>query len=314
MIIDKLINKIKQTNNPTVVGLDPRLDYVPEFIKEKAFSKYGETLKGASKAFYSFNKKIIDEIYDIVPAVKPQIAMYEQFGTEGIKAYIKTVKYAKEKGLIVIGDIKRSDIASTAEAYSDGHIGKVKIGNEAIEVYYEDFITLSPYLGYDSIEPYVDNCKNYERGLFILVKTSNPNSGEIQDLIVDGEKIYEKVGKLVSKWGESLIGEHGFSSIGAVVGATHPEQAQALRKLSPNTFFLVPGYGAQGATASDLACCFNENGLGAIVNSSRGIIAAFQNKKYKESFSEQQFAKAARQAALDMKEDLQKAIDKQINA
>lgn len=304
MIIDKLIDKIQQTNNPTVVGLDPRLSFIPEHIKNEAYEKYGETPKAAAEAFYMFNKEIIDATYDIIPAVKPQIAMYEQFGSCGIKSYINTIKYAKSKGLIVIGDIKRSDIASTAEAYSDGHIGRVDIESNKYEIYCEDFITLNPYLGYDSIEPYINDCNNYERGMFILVKTSNPNSGQIQDLIVDNEKIYEKVGKLTAGWGEQIMGDKGYSSIGAVVGATYPEQAQILRKIMPNTYFLVPGYGAQGASAKELSVCFNKDGLGAIVNSSRGIIAAHQNKKYKDNYSEKEFSQASRQAVLDMKADL----------
>jgi len=294
--------------NPTVVGLDPRLDFVPAFIKEEAYESWGKTPKAAAWAFLKYNKAIIDAVYDLVPAVKPQVAMYEQFGPEGIQAYIDTILYAKEKGLIVIGDIKRSDIASTAEAYADGHIGKVKVEDEAFEVYHEDSITLNPYLGYDSIEPYIKHCKDYDKGLFILVKTSNPNSGEIQDLDLGGEKLYERVGKLVSDWGKELIGKKGYSQVGAVVGATHPEQAKRLRELMPHTFFLVPGYGAQGATAKDLAVCFDKNGLGAIVNSSRGIIAAYKLDKYKKDYSEKEFALASRQAVIDMKKDLQGAF------
>lgn len=304
-MIDRLIEKIEATNNPTVVGLDPRLGFIPSFIKEKAYEIHGKTPKGAARAFYEFNKAIIDEVYDLIPAVKPQVAMYEQYGSEGIKAYIDTILYAKEKGLIVIGDIKRSDIASTAEAYADGHIGRVKVEDEVYEVYHEDSITLNPYLGYDSIEPYTKHCKEYDKGLFVLVKTSNPNSGEIQDLDLGGEKLYERVGKLVSKWGEQVMGNRGYSHICAVVGATYPEQSTRLRKIMPHTFFLVPGYGAQGATAKDLSGCFDKNGLGAIVNSSRGIIAAYKLDKYKNRFSEREFAKASREAALDMKKDLE---------
>jgi orotidine-5'-phosphate decarboxylase len=304
MIIDKLIEKIKETSNPTVVGLDPRLSYIPDFIKNEAYEKYGKTPKGAAESFFMFNKEIIDAVYDLIPAVKPQVAMYEQFGPEGIESYINTIKYAKSKGLVIIGDIKRSDIASTAEAYSDGHIGRVSVEDNTYEIYHEDFITLNPYLGYDSIEPYMDNCKNYERGMFVLVKTSNPNSGQIQDLVVDGEKLYERIGRLTASWGEGLIGQYGYSSVGAVVGATHPEQAKALREIMPKTYFLVPGYGAQGGTAKELSVCFNKDGLGAIVNSSRGIIAAHQNKKYKDNYSEKEFAQAARAAVEDMKKDL----------
>ncbi|WP_113672000.1 orotidine-5'-phosphate decarboxylase [Vallitalea guaymasensis] len=303
-MVDQLIRKIKEMDNATVVGLDPRLNFVPEYIKESSYEKYGKTLKGAADAFYNFNKEIIDNIYDLVPAVKPQVAMYEQFGVDGLKAYIDTIDYAKEKGLIVIGDIKRSDIASTALAYSNGHIGRVEVEEEAFEVYKEDFITLNPYLGYDSIEPYIGNCNEYDKGLFVLVKTSNPNSGEIQDLVVEGEKIYERVGKLVADWGEKSMGELGYSRVGAVVGATYPKQSTELRKIMPKTFFLVPGYGAQGATAEDLAGCFNKDGLGAIVNSSRGIIAAYTKEAYRNKFKDEEFGKAAREAVISMRDDL----------
>lgn len=308
MMIDRLIKQIEAKENPTVVGLDPRLELIPNFIKEKAYETWGKTPKAVAQIFYEFNKAIIDEVYDVVPAVKPQVAMYEQFGSEGIKAYVDTILYAKEKGLIIIGDIKRSDIASTAEAYANGHIGRVKVEDEAYEVYHEDSITLNPYLGYDSIEPYIKHCKDYDKGLFVLVKTSNPNSGEIQDLDIGEEKLYERVGKLVSKWGKEVMGNRGYSHIGAVVGATYPEQGRRLRELMPHTFFLVPGYGAQGATAKDLAGCFDKNGIGAIVNSSRGIIGAYKLEKYKNQFSEKEFALASRQAVVDMKKDLQEAL------
>jgi len=304
MIIDKLIEKIKETNNPTVVGLDPRTSYIPEHIKQRARDMYGATTKAVAEAFYMFNKEIIDEVADLIPAVKPQIAMYEQYGPDGLEAYIRTLEYAKEAGLIVIGDIKRSDIASTAEAYADGHIGRVDAFGQEKEVFRQDFITLNPYLGSDSITPYLKNCGKYDKGLFILVKTSNPNSGEIQDLISEGDTIYEKVGDLVSKWGEDSIGRYGFSNVGAVVGATYRAQGEALRRRMPHTFFLVPGYGAQGGTGEDVAVCFNKEGLGAIVNSSRGIIAAWQNSKYKNNYSEMEFAKASRQAVIDMRNEL----------
>ena len=308
-MIDLLIEKIEKTENPTVVGLDPRLEYIPVHLKKDAFDLYGKTPKAVARVFLDFNKAIIDAVWDIVPAVKPQIAMYEQYGVEGIQAYIDTINYAKSKNLIVIGDIKRSDITSTAESYSHGHIGRVSIEDKEYTIFNQDFITLNPYLGYDSIEPYIKDCKKYNRGLFILVKTSNSNSGQIQDLDIGGEKIYERVGKLVSEWGQDLIGERGYSSICAVVGATHPEQGAKLRGLMPHTFFLVPGYGAQGASALDLKGCFDKNGLGAIVNSSRGIIAAYKNEKYKNSFSEKEFAFAARKASLDMKADIRTILD-----
>lgn len=309
MIIDRLIEKINETGNPTVVGLDPRMSFIPEYIKKECFEKYGETPKAVAESFFMFNKEIIDATYDLIPAVKPQVAMYEMLGTDGFESYINTIKYAKEKGLVIIGDIKRGDIASTAENYSDGHIGKVKAGSREFEIYHEDFITINPYMGQDSVEPYFENCRNYEKGLFVLVKTSNKGSGQLQDLMVEGGKtLYETVGGLVSDWGNDFIGKYGYSSIGAVVGATHPEQARKLRELMPHTFFLVPGYGAQGGTAEDLSVCFDKNGLGAIVNSSRGIIAAYKKDIYKDKFSEKEFAQASRQAVLDMKADLRRCI------
>ena len=307
-MIDRLIDKIIEKQNPSVVGLDPRLEMVPQFMREEYFNEYGKTPKAVGEMFFAFNKEIIDNVYDIVPAVKPQIAMYEKYGHEGVRCYIKTNEYAKSKGLIVIGDIKRGDITSTAEAYAEGHIGEVKIEDQCYNIYSQDAITLSPYLGSDSIEPYIKHCKKYDKGLFILVKTSNPNSGEIQDLETGEGKLYEKVGKLVDKWGKTLIGKHGYSRIGAVVGATHPKQAENLRKIMPNTYFLVPGYGAQGAKAEDLKGCFNKDGLGAIINSSRGIIAAYLKESNRKKFSEKDFALAAREAAIYMKDDLQKNL------
>ncbi len=305
MIIDKLIESILKKENPSVVGLDPRVSLVPKHILNECFEKYGKTPKAVAESFYLFNKGIIDATYDIIPAVKPQVAMYEMYGTDGFESYIKTIEYAREKGLIVIGDIKRSDIASTAKAYSDGHIGIIDIEDNKYEIYKEDFITVNPYLGIDSIEPYFDNCKNNEKGLFVLVKTSNPNSGQLQDLDVGGMTLYEKVGGLVNEWGQDLMGKYNYHSIGAVVGATHPSQAEKLRKIMPNTFFLVPGYGAQGGKAEDLSVCFDKNGIGAIINSSRGIIGYYQKN---DKFSDENFADGAREAALNMKEDLKKCF------
>jgi len=308
MIIDKLIEKIKATENPTVVGLDPRLSYVPKHIKEQCFDEFGKTPKAVAEAFFLFNKELIDATFDLIPAVKPQVAMYEMLGADGIDSYIRTIKYAKEKDLVIIGDVKRGDIASTAEAYSDGHIGRIDVEGNQFEIYHEDFITLNPYLGWDSIEPYMANCKAYEKGMFVLVKTSNPNSGQLQDLDVGGKTLYQHVGALTNEWGKDLMGKYSYSSVGAVVGATHPEQARKLREIMPNTFFLVPGYGAQGGKAEDLAVCFDKDGLGAIVNSSRGIIAAHQKAEYKGKYSEKEFALAARHAVLDMKADLRRCI------
>lgn len=304
MIIDKLIDKIKITGSPIVVGLDTKLEYIPNFILEEKYAMYGYTLKAVSKAIYDFNKYVIDEIYNIVPAVKPQIAMYETYGIYGIKAYIKTIEYAKEKGLIVIGDIKRGDIESTAKAYSNAHIGKVFIKEFEYEVFKQDFVTINPYLGFDSIMPFLEDCKKYEKGLFILAKTSNINSGEIQNLLVDGKPLYEKIGNLIDKWGNELIGVNGYSEVGAVVGATHREEAKNLRKIMKKSFFLVPGYGAQGAQAEDLSVCFDKNGIGAIINSSRGIIASH----IKENINDKSFAKVCKEAVINMKNDIRRCI------
>ena len=276
-MINTLVEKIKKLNAPIVVGLDPKLQFVPEFIQKKAFEEYGETLEGAAHAILEFNKGIIDTTYDLIPAVKPQIAMYEQFGIPGLKAFKETVDYAKSKGLVVIGDIKRGDIGSTSEAYAVGHIGKVKIGSQSIAPFDEDFVTVNPYLGTDGVKPFVDVCKENDKGIFVLVKTSNPSSGEFQDQKIDGTPLYELVGKQVAKWGEDFMGDE-YSNIGAVVGATYPEMGKILRNIMPKTYILVPGYGAQGGTAKDLKPFFNEDGLGAIVNSSRGIIAAYKQR------------------------------------
>ena len=309
-MIDQLIEKIEACQDPTVVGLDPRLSMIPEAIREEAYEKYGKTPEGAAEAFYLFNKEILDAAYDLIPAVKPQVAMYEMYGVPGLAAYIKTIAYAREKGLIVIGDIKRSDIASTAQAYADGHIGVAPVEGEKYEIYQEDFVTLNPYLGVESIEPYFKNMKDYNKGIFVLVKTSNPGSGQIQDLLAGPEDkpLYEIVGGLVEEWGSDFRGQYGYSDVGAVVGATHPEQGKRLREVLPHTFFLVPGYGAQGATAQDLRGCFDKEGRGAIVNSSRGIIAAWQKEKYASAFRADQWAQASRQAVLDMKEDLNSVL------
>lgn len=305
-MINKLISKIKETNAPIVVGLDPMLNYIPKFIQEKAFQEYGETLEGAAEAIWQFNKGIVDATYDLIPAVKPQIAMYEQFGLPGLAAYKKTVDYCKEKGLVVIGDIKRGDIGSTSAAYAVGHLGKVQVGSKFYAGFDEDFATVNPYLGSDGVKPFIDVCKEEKKGLFILVKTSNPSSGEFQDRIIEGRPLYEWVGEKVAQWGEEHMGE-SYSYIGAVVGATYPEMGKVLRKLMPKTFILVPGYGAQGGKGADLVHFFNEDGLGAIVNSSRGIIAAYKQDKY-AAVGEENYADASRMAVKDMIEDISSAL------
>ena len=305
-MINKLIEKIQKTNAPIVVGLDPMLNYVPEHIQKKAYAEFGETLEGAAEAIWQFNKAIVDATYDLIPAVKPQVAMYEQFGLEGMKAFKKTVDYCHEKGLVVIGDVKRGDIGSTSEAYAVGHLGKVQVGSKSYSGFDEDFATVNPYLGSDGINPFIKVCKEEKKGLFILVKTSNPSSGEFQDRMIDGRPLYEWVGERVAEWGKEHMGD-SYSYIGAVVGATYPEQGKVLRKVMPKTFILVPGYGAQGGRGKDLVHFFNEDGLGAIINSSRGIIAAYKQEAYSK-FGTENFADASRQAVLDMVADIDGAL------
>lgn len=306
-MINKLVANIKKTNAPIVVGLDPMLSFIPKHILSKAFGEYGETLEGAAEAIFEYNKGIVDATYDLIPAVKPQVAMYEQFGIPGMIAFQKTVQYCKEKDLVVIGDIKRGDIGSTSAAYATGHLGKIKIGNTMHKVFDEDFVTVNPYLGSDGVTPFIDICKEEGKGLFILVKTSNPSSGEFQDQLIGEKTLYELVGEKVRSWGETHMGDE-YSYIGAVVGATYPEIGKQLRKIMPKTYILVPGYGAQGGKGKDLAHFFNEDGLGAIVNSSRGIIAAYQMAEYKDTFTELNYADASRQAVIDMIEDISMAI------
>ena len=301
-MINQLVSKIKKLNAPIVVGLDPMLNYVPEHIKKAAFEQFGETLEGAGEAIWQYNKQIIDCVYDLIPAVKPQIAMYEQFGIPGMVAYQRTVDYCREKGLVVIGDIKRGDIGSTSEAYAIGHLGKVTVGSNRISAFNEDFATVNPYLGSDGINPFIKVCKEENKGLFILVKTSNPSSGEFQDQLVNGRPLYELVGEKVAEWGEEHMGDE-YSYIGCVVGATYPKMGEVLRKIMPKTYILVPGYGAQGGKAEDLKPYFNEDGLGAIINSSRGIIAAYKQEKYAK-YGESNFAEASRAAVVDMIEDI----------
>ena len=307
-MINKLVKKIEANKAPIVVGLDPMLSYVPEGIKAKAFAEHGETLEGAAEAIWQYNKGIVDAIYDLIPAVKPQIAMYEQFGVPGMIAYKKTVDYCKEKDLVVIGDVKRGDIGSTSAAYATGHLGKVQVGSNLIPVFDEDFATVNPYLGTDGIKPFVDECKKENKGIFVLVKTSNPSSGEFQDRLIDGRPLYEWVAEKVAEWGSDCMGD-AYSYVGCVIGATYPEMGKVLRKLMPKQYILVPGYGAQGGKASDLAPYFNADGLGAIVNSSRGIIAAYKQEQYAK-FGEACYADASRQAVIDMREDINSALCK----
>ncbi len=305
-MIRQLIEKIQKTKAPICVGLDPMLSYVPEHIQAAAFEQYGETLEGAAEAIWQFNKEIVDHTFDLIPSVKPQIAMYEQFGIEGLKVYKRTVDYCKEKGLVVIGDAKRGDIGSTSAAYATGHIGSVQVGSKTYSGFDTDFLTVNPYLGTDGVKPFVDVCNSHDRGLFVLVKTSNPSSGEFQDRLIDGRPLYEWVAEKVVEWGNASM-DGDYSNVGAVVGATYPEMSRILRNLMPHTYFLVPGYGAQGGTAEDLKHCFNKDGLGAVVNSSRGIIAAYKQEKYKK-FGTEHFAEASRQAVMDMVADINSVL------
>ena len=306
-MINKLIDKIQKTGAPIVVGLDPMMKFVPDHIKKLAFESKGENLEGAADAIWLYNKQIIDNIYDLIPAVKPQIAMYEQFGIPGLEAFKKTVDYCKTKGLVVIGDIKRGDIGSTSAAYAVGHLGKVQVGSKTYVPFDEDFATVNPYLGSDGVKPFIEVCKEEKKGLFILVKTSNPSSGEFQDRLIDGRPLYELVGEKVAEWGADHMGDE-YSYIGAVVGATYPEMGKVLRKIMPKSYILVPGYGAQGGKGKDLVHFFNEDGLGAIVNSSRGIIAAYKQEAYAK-YGAENFGDAARAAVEAMALDIRESIE-----
>ena len=306
-MISKLIDKIQKTNAPIVVGLDPMLNYIPEHITKAAFAQYGETLEGAAEAVWQYNKAIVDATYDLIPCVKPQIAMYEQFGVPGLIAFKKTVDYCHEKGLLVIGDVKRGDIGSTSAAYAVAHLGKTAVGSNTYAAFDEDFATVNPYLGSDGVKPFLEVCNSDDRGIFLLVKTSNPSSGEFQDRLIDGRPLYEWVGEKVAEWGEASM-DGAYSNVGCVVGATYPEMGKILRKIMPKAYILVPGYGAQGGTAEGLKPYFNADGLGAIVNSSRGIIAAYKQAKYAEKFGPENFADASRQAVIDMIEDIVSAV------
>lgn len=303
--IDILIEKIKETGNPTVMGLDPRYEMLPECVT----SKYPKTLDGVARAIIEYNKALIDATYDIIPAIKPQIAFYEMFGIPGMDAFEETCKYAKEKGMVVIADIKRGDIGSTAAGYSNAYLGKTKIGDIEQSIFDVDFVTVNPYMGTDCVKPFIEDCKKYNKGLFILVKTSNPSSGELQDLKLEsGEEVYTNVAKLVEKWGEELRGQYNYSSIAAVVGATYPKQLEDIRKTAPHTFFLIPGYGAQGGKPEDIALGFDQEGLGGIVNASRSLMCAYKSDRWKNEFEEKDYAKATRAEAIRMKEELNSVI------
>ena len=305
MAFDRLIKNIIEKQNPTVAGLDPKLDYVPASIKNACFEKYGKTLEGAAAALLEFNKAIIDNICDIVPAVKPQAAYYEMYGWQGVRALAETIAYAREKGMFVITDGKRNDIGTTMEAYAAAHLGETDVAGESVEALGADALTVNAYLGTDGVAPLMNICKERDKGIFVLVKTSNPSSGELQDMkLQNGKTVYEQMGEMCERWGEQLTGEYGYSGVGAVVGATYPDQLKEMREKAPHTFFLVPGYGAQGGGANDAKFAFDKNGLGAIINSSRGIMCAWK----KQGLTEDDFAAAARAEAIRMKEDILSVI------
>lgn len=304
MSMDRLITRILETQNPSVAGLDPKLSYIPDFIKEEAFTKHGKNLEGAAAALLEFNKGIIDALCDIVPAVKPQCAYYEMLGWQGVKALSDTIHYAQQKGMVVIIDGKRNDIGTTMEAYAAGHLGVTQVEDISLPAFGGDLLTVNGYLGSDGIKPLLKVCAEQNKGIFVLVKTSNPSSGELQDQCIDGKPVYRVMGEFCEQWGEELPGKYGYSGVGAVVGATYPDQLTELRKALPHTFFLVPGYGAQGGGAEGVAGAFDENGLGAIINSSRGILCAWQ----KTGAAPEDYAKAAREEALRMKADLCRVI------
>lgn len=299
--MDRLIYKINKFMNPTVVGLDPKLSYIPDYIKKESLGSFGNTFKAAADCILKFNMQIIDAICDIVPAVKPQMAYYELYGYEGVCALHKTIAYAKSKGMYVIVDGKRNDIGTTMEAYSRAYLGKTELFNgKQYSAFDADSLTVNGYLGSDGIRPLLNDCLEYDKTIFVLVKTSNPSSGELQDRqIKDDELIYEHMGNMCEKWGKDTLGEYGYSKVGAVVGATYPAQLKKLRKQFPHTFFLVPGYGAQGGSADDVAPAFKD-GLGAIINSSRAVLCAWQ----KNDCDPSQFAEQARKEAIRMKNDI----------
>ena len=303
-VVDKLIENTIRTKNPSVIGLDPDIGKIPACYKVNA--KSNNPFEAVANVIYEFNRDVIDTVADLVPAVKPQMAFYEKYGSYGVAAFEKTVAYAKSKGLVVIEDAKRNDIGNTAQAYADGHLGCVELldGSHTPSID-ADFLTVTPFLGSESLHPFIDVCVKNSKGIFVLVKTSNTSSGEIQDVVAsDGMTISQSIAKYVSEQADTFTGEHGYSSIGAVVGATYPEEAVSLRKLMPKSYFLVPGYGAQGGGAKDILPCFNADGLGAIVNSSRGILYAHMTDEQRLKCSRQEYLQSVLLATKQMKNEI----------
>lgn len=301
MAFDRLIQRIDELHNPSVAGLDPRLEYVPQYIRDASFVKYGHTLEAAADAILQFNKALIDALCDVVPAIKPQAAYYEMYGWEGVRTLAETIRYAQSKGMFVMTDGKRNDIGATMTAYATAHLGKTEVDGVELEAFGADALTVNGYLGTDGIQPLLDVCEKYDKGIFVLAKTSNPSSGELQDRQIDGKPVYEIMGEMCESWGGKQIGAYGYSAVGAVVGATYPEQLAELRQKLPHTMFLVPGYGAQGGGAQGVAGAFDKNGRGAIVNSSRAIMCAW---KKEGNCPETAFAEAARREAIRMRDDI----------
>ena len=302
---DRLENAITAKNNPSVLGLDPRLEYIPQSIKDESIKNVDNPFQAAGISIVEFNKRLIDATCDIIPAIKPQIAYYEMYGIEGLKALDETIEYARKKGLIVIADGKRNDIGPTAEAYSTAFLGKTELYGKACRAFNADALTVNAYLGVDGIKPFLGDCRREDKGIFVLVKTSNPSSGQLQDMkLEDGRAVYEMMADLVNEWGEGLKGANGYASVGAVVGATYPEQLKVLRLRMPHAWILVPGYGAQGGGAKDVAPAFDKNGLGAVVNASRSLMSAWMLDKWKQQYTHEDFAEAARAEAIRMRDDI----------
>ena len=300
MSFDVLQKKIIEKKNPTIAGLDARIEYVPEHIRAKYTAQYGETLQAAVEAIFEFNCGLIDALCDIVPAVKPQSAYYENLGWRGMEMLERTIQYARSKGLYVVADIKRGDIGATASAYSEGWLGRTTVGESQFATFDADCVTLNGYMGADAINPFLQDCERFDKCVFALVRTSNKSAVDLQDQMCGDQHIYEVMGGLTMQWAGETLGEYGFNRVGAVTGATYPEQIKTLRAQMPHTFFLVPGYGAQGGTAADVQYAFDENGHGAIVNSSRGIMCAWK----KTGNNGTDYQEAARNAAIEMRDDI----------